>query len=258
MHAADATVENLFDALSEHGYVVVEGMLPPDNVEQKRRALAALLEETPYGANSFLGRRTRRIYMLLAKVRCFDDAVLHPLLLGVLDRLLVNYQLCVSTAIAIHPGESAQTLHRDDSVYPLPPMFGPLTVNSMWAMSDFTIANGATRLIPESHRERGVEVGIERGQGDRTLVAEMPAGSVLIYLGNLLHGGGRNDTLHPRLGVVLEYSASWLRPQENLGLAYPPALVRDLPARLQELLGYNLYPPFLGYVDGKHPMELLR
>ena len=85
----------------------------------------------------------------------------------------------------------------------------------------------------------------------------MPAGSVLIYLGNLLHGGGANETPAPRLGVVLEYGVSWIRPQENLGLAYPPTLARTLPTRLQELLGYNLYPPFLGYVDGKDPKELL-
>ena len=86
----------------------------------------------------------------------------------------------------------------------------------------------------------------------------MPAGSVLVYLGSLWHGGGANTTMAPRLGVVLEYGLSWLRPQENLGLSYPPELVRGLPARLQELLGYNLFPPFLGYVDGRHPGELLR
>ena len=85
----------------------------------------------------------------------------------------------------------------------------------------------------------------------------MPAGSVVFFLGTLWHGGGANTSDRPRLGVILEYSVSWLRSQENLGLTYTPDIVRGLPERLQELLGYNLYPPFLGFVDGKHPKVLL-
>lgn len=253
--ATDANVEELAEALLHEGYVVVEGALSPDDVATKRAALAGVLDEIPFGANSFLGHRTRRAYMLLAKTRAFDNAVLHPLLLGVLDRVLTRYQLSVCTAIEIHPGEVAQTLHTDQSAYPLPPDIGPLVVNSMWAMDDFTEANGATRLVPRSH------LGVPDdppAAGAIEVQGEMPAGSVLIYLGNLVHGGGANATDRPRLGVVAEFAASWLRPQENLGLAYPPELVEGLPERLQELLGYNLYPPFVGYVDGLHPLEWLR
>lgn len=254
MQYHDATVEGLAAAIFQDGYAVVEGVLDPDNLADKRRQLKDLLATTEFGDNSFVGYRTRRVFSLLAKLRCFDDAVLHPLLLGLLDQVLVHYQLCVSTAIEIAPGESAQTLHADDGVYPLPGFGRPLTVNSMWAIDDFTSANGATRLVPGSHLQpEGTSLST---QGE--MIAEMPAGSVLLYLGSLWHGGGSNHTTEPRLGVVIEYVVSWLRPQENLGLTYPPHLARDLPERLQELLGYNLYPPFLGYVDGKHPGELLR
>jgi ectoine hydroxylase-related dioxygenase (phytanoyl-CoA dioxygenase family) len=85
----------------------------------------------------------------------------------------------------------------------------------------------------------------------------MPAGSAMFYLGTLVHGGGANDTDQPRLGVILEYVAAWLRPQENHCLAVPRSMVRELPERLQELLGYNIYPPFVGYVDGRHPRHVL-
>jgi len=240
------------DRVREDGYVVLPDVLSADQVAAKRRSLEPFLERTEFGGNSFLGRRTRRVFSVLAKVRSFDDAILHPLVLGTADRLLGDHQLCVSTAIDIHPGEAAQTLHADDGVYPLPTSAGPLTLNSMWALDDFTAANGATRVVPRSHHRPD-----KRTAGDEIVVAEMAAGSVLLYLGSLLHGGGANTTDRPRLGVVLEYSVSWLRPQENLGLTYPPDLVRGLPTRLQELLGYNLYPPFLGYVDGRHPRELL-
>ena len=95
------------------------------------------------------------------------------------------------------------------------------------------------------------------GQHYDSIPAEMPRGGVLIWHGSLWHGGGANGTDRPRLGVVLEYVVSWLRQQENHILAVPRQVVRTLPPRLQELLGYNVYPPFLGYVDGRHPRRLL-
>jgi ectoine hydroxylase-related dioxygenase (phytanoyl-CoA dioxygenase family) len=175
--------------------------------------------------------------------------------LGVLDRVLVEYQLSAPVGIQIGPGENAQVLHIDQSVYPLPSRQPAVVVNTMWPLDDFSAANGATRLVPGSHRwgdDRRPDADPE------IVVAEMPAGSVMFYLGNLWHGGGANTTERPRLGVILEFVVSWLRPQENHYLAVPRSVVRQLPERLQELLGYNIYPPFLGYVDGRHPRTVLK
>ena len=252
--AAPNAVDAAASQILADGFVILPDVLDAAAIAAKRASLAPLLDQAPFGHNSFLGGRTRRVYGLPAKVRSFDDALLDPVVLGVAERVLGHHQLCVTTAIEIHPGEAAQTLHADDGVYPLPTSLGPLTLNSMWALDDFTLANGATRLVPGSHRWPEKRLA----ESDELVVAEMSAGSVLLYLGSLLHGGGANRSDRARLGVILEYSVGWIRPQENLGLAYPPDLVRDLPERLQELLGYNLYPPFLGFVDGKHPRELLR
>jgi ectoine hydroxylase-related dioxygenase (phytanoyl-CoA dioxygenase family) len=123
----------------------------------------------------------------------------------------------------------------------------------MWALDDFTAANGATRVVPGSHRwtdRRPVDP-------DETVTVTMPAGSVLFILGTLWHGGGANHTDGTRLGVLLEYAAGWLRPQENHLLAVPTDVVRTVPPRLQELLGYGIHPPFVGYVDGRHPRRVL-
>ena len=122
-------------------------------------------------------------------------------------------------------------------------------VNTMWALDDFTVANGATRIVPGSHRW----VDRRPAEGDEVVDAVMPAGSVIFYGGKVFHGGGENQTDKPRLGVILEYVSAWLRPQETHLLAVPRRQLRRCPTRLQELLGYNIYPPFLGYVDGRHP-----
>jgi ectoine hydroxylase-related dioxygenase (phytanoyl-CoA dioxygenase family) len=240
--------------LVEDGYVVVSGLLPEAGVQSAAADLRRVLEAVPRGRNAFEGRSTQRIYALFAKTRTFDHAAIHPLVLEALDQVLGHYQLSAPVGISIGPGEQAQILHRDDAVYPLPQPGPPVVVNTMWPLDEFTADNGATRFIPGSHRW---EPGRGPAPDDEIETATLSPGSVMFYLGSLWHGGGANRTGRPRLGVILEYAAAWLRPQENHCLAVPRAVVRQLPERLQELLGYNIYPPFLGYVDGTHPRKVL-
>src|SRR3954468_20293604 len=253
LDAASCTVDLVVDGLEADGYCIVDGLLSPEEAAAARASLVDVLASTPEGRNDFEGFKTRRIYALFAKTRAFDGPAIDPLLLGVLDRVLGHYQLSAPTGIQIGPGEKAQVLHRDESVYPLPPDYPNVVINTMWALDDFTEANGATRLIPGSH----AWVGRTPGPDDEPVQAVMPAGSVIFYLGKIWHGGGANRTDRPRLGVILEYVAGWLRAQENHLLAVPRETVAELPERLQELLGYNIFPPFLGYVDGRHPRRYI-
>ena len=252
---ADSTTgEEIAQRLSDDGYVVVSGMMTAAGVQAAREDLGRVLAATPAGRNSFEGYSTQRIYALFAKTRTFDQAAIHPLLLDVLDRILGHYQLSAPTGIRIGPGEQAQVLHTDEMIYPIPQPHPPVVVNTMWPLDEFTRANGATRFIAGSHRW---EPGRQPAASDEVRVAEMSPGSAMYYLGSLWHGGGANTTGRPRLGVILEYAAAWLRQQENHCLAVPRSTVREVPERLAELLGYNIYPPFVGYVDGSHPRKVL-
>jgi len=251
--ASDATPPAVVDAMETDGYCIVEGLMAPSDVERARTAMRQILAKVPAGRNDFEGREHERVYALFAKTRAFDQAAIDPLVLGVLDAVLGHYQLSAPTGISIGPGERAQPIHRDESIYPLPPDYPNVVVNTMWALDDFTEQNGATRLVPGSHRWSG-QVPSE---ADRYVDATMEAGSVMFYLGKVWHGGGANQTERPRLGVILEYASAWLRAQENHILAVPRETVAELPERLQELLGYNIYPPFVGYVDGRHPRRYI-
>jgi ectoine hydroxylase-related dioxygenase (phytanoyl-CoA dioxygenase family) len=253
LDAQRVSVDDVVDGLEADGYAVVHGVLDPARVQAVHAELDELLETIPYGRNAFEGFKTRRIYALFAKTRAFDEPATHPLVLGVLDRVLGHYQLSGPTGIQIGPGEPAQVVHRDEAIYPLTEPHPEVVLNTMWAFDDFTEENGATYIIPGSHRW----VGRDFDASAPSVNAVMPAGSVLFYSGRVWHGGGANRSDRPRLGVVLEYAVTWLRAQENHLLAVPPDVVRTLPERLQELLGYNVHPPFIGYVDGRHPRHVL-
>jgi ectoine hydroxylase-related dioxygenase (phytanoyl-CoA dioxygenase family) len=254
MPAAASAGREVAQRLIDDGYVIVSGMMTAADVCAARADLDRVLETTPAGRNAFEGYATQRVYALFAKTRTFDLAATHPLLLEVLEHVLGHFQLSAPVGIRIGPGEHAQVLHRDDSIYPLPQPGPPVVVNTMWPLDEFTADNGATRLVPGSHRW---EPHRQPAAEDPVVTATMAPGSAMFYLGNLWHGGGANRTGLPRLGVILEYAAAWLRQQENLCLAVPRRVVRQLPEQLQELLGYNIYPPFVGYVDGAHPRKIL-
>jgi ectoine hydroxylase-related dioxygenase (phytanoyl-CoA dioxygenase family) len=254
MPGATSTGRDVARRLIDDGYVIVSGLMPAADVLAARADLGRVLAATPKGRNTFEGLATQRVYALFAKTRTFDRAAVDPLVLDVLGQVLGHYQLSAPVGIRIGPGEKAQILHRDDAIYPLPQPHPPVVVNTMWPLDEFTGDNGATRFIPGSHRW---EPGRQPAAGDPVLTATMTPGSAMFYLGSLWHGGGANLTSAPRLGVILEYAVAWLRPQENLCLAVPRSITRQLPERLQELLGYNIYPPFLGYVDGSHPRKAL-
>ena len=236
------TVDEIVAALESDGYVVLEDMLDAAGVAAARRELAPLLEDTPFGDNSFVGRRTKRLFGLPAKTRSLDGCIAHPLVDEVLEVVLGPHLLSTAVAVEIHPGEPAQTAHTDGSAWPVPQDQRQIVVNAIWALDDFTEDNGATVIVPSGDTPQRI--------------ATMPAGAVLLYIGTLLHGGGENRSNAPRLGVVLGYTAAWLRQQETFTLTCPPSVARSAPRRVQELLGYRLYPPFVGHVDGRDPARL--
>jgi ectoine hydroxylase-related dioxygenase (phytanoyl-CoA dioxygenase family) len=246
-------IDDLLSSLERDGYVSIADAISPGDVNKARGELDAILESTPRGRDDFEGRQTQRVYALFAKTRTLDVMATHPTVLEILDRVLGHYHLSAPAAIAIGPGQGDQPLHPDDAIYPIARPHPEFVVNVMWPLVDFTVANGATRIVVGSHRwtDQFPEPSTP------TTAVEVPAGSALIYLGSVWHGGGANRTDATRLGVVLHYAAGWLRQVENHVLAVSPETVATLTPRLQELLGYNIYPPFIGYVDGRHPQKLL-
>jgi ectoine hydroxylase-related dioxygenase (phytanoyl-CoA dioxygenase family) len=192
------------------------------------------------------------VWAPLAVTRCLDGAALDEVVLGAAETAIgPGAQFGNTCAIEVHPGQGAQALHYEQGIYPLP-RDRDVMLTALWALDDFTAENGATRVVPGSHRRPA-----GRPAAGEAVAAEMPAGSVLLFSGRLYHGAGANVTGRPRLGVVIDYLQPWLRPCEAHTLSADPAEAARLPPRLQELLGFNQASPYLGFVNGRHPREWL-
>src|ERR1700738_364488 len=243
------------EQVRSEGYTVVRDALSPCQVGTIRDELAPMLASMPFGRNDFEGNHSQRVYALLAKAPATADLVTHPALVALLDQLLhPDYLLSAHIAINVHPGETAQQLHCDDGYCAMPRPRQHLGVSAVWAIDDSTADNGATEVLPGSHTW-GDEIPDPDDAGIRTI--EMSAGSVLVFLGSTYHRGGANTSDTVRLGITPQFCEPWIRPIETMTLAVPPELASKYSPRLQALLGYGIYPPFIGYVDGRDPRHLV-
>jgi ectoine hydroxylase-related dioxygenase (phytanoyl-CoA dioxygenase family) len=259
--AADASAEQVSEALLQHGAVIIERLADDDVCDRMMSELEPWWFETPVGADDFSGRNTRRTGALLSRCPSSAAMVAHPLILDVVDRSLwskkTTYQLHLTQSIAIGPDSPPQHLHRDQwcfDFFPFPRDVD-VEVSSIWALCDFTEENGATRVVPDSHRTPD-DV---KYRPDQTAAAVMPRGSVVLYLGSTVHGGGANRTDATRFGINVDYIVGWLRQEENQYLSYTLDEVKAFPEHIQRLLGYEVGAYALGYIDGgRSPMSLLR
>jgi ectoine hydroxylase-related dioxygenase (phytanoyl-CoA dioxygenase family) len=220
--------------------------------------LQPYLDKTPHGRGEFVGLRTKRASGLATKSKTLGEKMaVHPLVLGVIDKMLLdhchNYRLATTTAVSISEGESLQVLHRDDSLYPFRHPGPETVITTIWAGTDMTEENGATQVVPGSHKWDDRRAP-KRGE---VIQAVMPKGSAIFYMGSMYHGGAENFTDDYRTGIILGYSLGWLRQEENQYLACPPRVAKHLSQKLQRLIGYNLHPPMLGWYEYNDPRMLL-
>jgi ectoine hydroxylase-related dioxygenase (phytanoyl-CoA dioxygenase family) len=245
-------------SIAEQGYTIVEDAIETELLDELAAELERLERDlgiVPAG-NQFEGAHTVRIYNLLVHGKAFERIPVHPNVLPIVEGVL-DPQCLVSSlsSIAICQDETPQPIHADDQLIPIPKPHPATVCNTMWALTDFTEANGATRIIPGSHTaDRSPDYGTHYD----SIPAEMPRGSVLVWHGSLWHGGGANTTPERRVGIAMNYCAGYIRQQENQQLGIPREIAAGFEERLQRLCGYGVYFGLIGHIDKHDPIEMLR
>lgn len=267
----DVAVDALIQAIDRDGVAMVSDVIAPEQLASFNGEFDQIIRAAQPGTpnhlewlKDFMGHKTVRIDGLPGKSKGFVELLQHPLALGMADHYLLpacmHYLLSTAQLIEIQTEETVQQLHRDDSAWihaPIPTArdVAPgtdtqqLEVIVLYALSDFTADNGATRVVPGSHRWP-----LNRKPQDHEVVAaEMPAGSAIYYLGKTLHGGGPNTTSNTmRRALYCGFALGWLRTKENFFITTPIEAVREMPKRVQDLLGYQSHGG-IGVVDVGSP-----
>ena len=254
---AETTIDEILKVLDQDAAVIIENVISMDAVEALKSDLAPYLSKEAFGRDEFTGFSTKRIGALIARSNACRELALNPLVIKVAEQYLNpfadGYQLHFSSAVSIGPGETKQVLHRDRGIWGgyLPRQVEPL-MSTIWAVTKFTKENGATQLVPGSHKWDK-----ERKPDDTEIAyAEMNSGSVLLYTGSILHGGGANKTASEiRTGVFLHYALNWLRQEENQYLSCPPSIAKELSAELRSLIGYSKGGYVLGFYSDPYDDE---
>ncbi|HEX5267816.1 MAG TPA: phytanoyl-CoA dioxygenase family protein [Acidimicrobiales bacterium] len=254
---AGADADAVAEVLGRDGAVIIDRLAPAGLLDRVAEELAPSLEATVTGPDAFSGLNTRRTGALIARSPTSRQLVMDPLILATAGRFLAhatNFQLHLTQAIAIGPDSPAQPVHRDQwafDFFAFPPGY-EVQCNTIWALTDFTEDNGATRVVPGSN---SAEDRLSFGPAD-TVPAEMERGSVLVYSGSVYHGGGANRTDETRVGVNVTYALAWLRQEENQYLSVPREVAATLPVDLLRLMGYARGAYALGYIDDlRDPIE---
>jgi hypothetical protein len=256
---AGTAPEVVADIVKDQGAVIVDGVASSDLLDSIEAELRPHFEATPPGPDDFSGFLTRRTGSLIARSPSARQLVMHPLALGTTGNLLAhatNFQLHLTQAIAIGPGQPAQPIHKDRwafDFFPFPTGY-EVQCNTIWALTEFTEENGATRVVLGSNTADDTQPFTQ----DDTEPAEMERGSVLFYSGSVNHGGGANQSDQVRIGLNITYNLAWLRQEENQYLATPRELAETLPIELLRVMGYSRGAYALGYIDDlRDPIEAI-
>lgn len=244
----DSTPDAIAAALREDGACIVEDAMGSGQLDRLKDEIMPYVEATGMGMDDFTGRSTSRTGALVARSEACRELVMDDRLLGgckdFLDPFCETVQLHLTQLIRIFPGQGEQPLHRDRLAWGgfLPKEIEP-QFNTIWAVTDFTQENGATRVVPGSNQWEPARTAEEH----EVAYAEMSAGSVLVYSGSVIHSGGRNQSDADRMGLNITYCLGWLRQEENQFLSCPPEIAKDFSPELQALLGYAMGSYALGY-----------
>jgi len=254
---SETSVAEILNVLDDDAAVIIENVISIDTVETLKSELVPYLSKEVSGRDEFTGFSTKRVGALIARSNTSRDLALNPLVIDVAKQYLEpfadGYQLHFTSAVSIGPSETKQALHRDRGIWGgyLPRKIEPL-MSTIWAVTEFTRDNGATQIVPGSHKWEK-----EREPDDAEIAyAEMNPGSVLLYTGTVLHGGGANKTASEiRTGVFLHYALNWLRQEENQYLSCPPEIAKELSPELRSLIGYAKGGYVLGFYSDPYDEE---
>jgi ectoine hydroxylase-related dioxygenase (phytanoyl-CoA dioxygenase family) len=254
--------------LDEFGVAVVADMLNAAEVAAVRQRLVEQLAGEraaglgPRQAHSDGSGPVHYTFGLVSKGEVFRDLIVHPKALAYARHVLgPDLTLFSYSGNAIGPGAPGGGPHTDQIYMPASTPW-PVVCNVIYMLDDFTEDNGATLVVPGSHRRSRRELNGDSFAAGAVSVTG-PAGSALVMESRVWHSIGVNRTADVvRHAILAAYGKPFLRPQENWTFSVPEAVVAEASPELRELLGFRIWRSLGGVngpygvgADGSDPMD---
>jgi ectoine hydroxylase-related dioxygenase (phytanoyl-CoA dioxygenase family) len=225
--------ERAIQEIEVYGFTVLEGVLSPEEVAATKEVLIRC--EREFGEEHKHGGSARHVSNLPVLDPVFLPIIDHPRTLPILEQFLGKSLILGSlNSRIVRPGDGDQRLHGDIPAEMLN-MASPVMMNTVWMLDDFTRENGATRVVPGTHRS-GHASPPEGLELKYVVQAEAPAGSVLVFNGQCWHGGGENRSSRNRHALFGHYRKFMLLFQLDPHDGFPPEQFDRLTPRQKELL----------------------
>jgi ectoine hydroxylase-related dioxygenase (phytanoyl-CoA dioxygenase family) len=260
---ASAGIDAIYNAYKTDGGVIIKGLYDAVTIQRVNQELQPAIEKRNPGhsdplMNEVFGSENKRIPAVTHSKTYRDVIIENDLVHALSERALVQdphdgYWLSVSQVIQIGPGSKAQEMHRDQWSWEFWNHLAPLgiesCVNFMVALSPFTEANGATRVVPGTHLIHDFRVTADT----LSVPVEMDLGDAFFFSGMLIHGNGENVTKdEDRRGLTMFFARNSLTPEEAYPLYVPREIINSMSYRAQAMFGFRSKWPITSGPLGKH------
>ena len=229
--------------LDEHGYVVLEGAMTSEQANALRDRSAELIaeERAAGGEHVYLDGKSQRLWNLVNKGRIYEEMIQLPQVIELHEHLLgEDCVLSSFTVNLIGPGSPAGALHIDFPTGAFPKLLpsNAFCANTVYVLDDFTLENGATRMVPGSYkRGYGPEPETEY---DDVIQLSARKGDIVVFHGATWHASGANNSAEERMILLGFFCRAFMRPQQDqFKLARPEVVARATPT-MKRLLGFGV------------------
>ncbi len=266
--------------LDEFGYCLVAEALSSTQVAAIRTRLEEQIAaerslSVNHGNEAHTDATNSWVSMLINKGEVFREVAVNPKALALVEHILgPEFLLSATDAHIVRPGGSPMGLHVDQWWLPREapagerrqvgiatrkniavgspdpvegPIWRPAVCNVIYMISDFTEANGGTRIVPKSHRS-GHQPDGTVPHPYASVAAEGPAGTALVFEGRMWHAAGLNISNDARIGMPTYYCGPQFRQLSNFTFGTRREVLRGASPELLKLLGFRIFSTY-GSVD---------
>lgn len=238
-----SSVEEIAEQVVNIGYAILDVGYTADELQSLSEEFDQMLRlyVKTYGESNL--RNANEFHTIrspLTQGKLFLDLALNEKLLSLVKKLIPGKFILNQQNGITNPPQQAynQDAWHRDLPYQHFVSTKPLAVNALFCLDDFTYENGATFVLPASHKFEAFPS--DKYVSRNAIQIEAKAGSFIVLDCMMFHAGGYNKTRSARRAVNHMFNIPYFKQQINIPQNMQSA---DLSDEVKDILGFNYSEP---------------